>query len=450
MNKWIAALAIALCGAMASAQTTIEMSLDDARALAMRAFLAGEEATAIQIARGLLQADPDDRAALIIVAAAAPGQGNPDEGRRAGARAWTVSQTDLQKYEAARLTALAAAREERYALAMFWLRRALTVAPNDAEIARTTQDAARLRRVNPWSTTFSLSVVPSNNINGGAEDETLTAPGLPDGTLSPDALALAGVRATAQLRTQYRLAETRKSRTTVALSYQASRVRLDSDAQGNGISGSEFATDAADITLGYDRALENGSVSGRLTFGTFDFGGEDYYDFRRIAIGRTVPVGTGTSLQFYATREVQTYAATSIGEVDRVQLRGTVTHKLPGGDVISGGLGYLTSDAASVNYTFNDWSLQGSYTWADPFGPVSLGISGGVKWTDYPNYNVIFPVDGGREDLSLFYGVNIGFSDATYAGFTPALAINGSVSDSNISRFTRNTVSVALTLNSSF
>ena len=108
---------IALFGAVAEAQTTVELTLDDARTLAMRALLAGEDGAATQIANGLLQANPNDRAALIIMAAAAPRQGNPVEGRKAGARAWRLSQTDTEKYEAARLTALAAASEERYTLA---------------------------------------------------------------------------------------------------------------------------------------------------------------------------------------------------------------------------------------------------------------------------------------------------------------------------------------------
>ena len=125
MNKWIAALAIGLLSTFASAQTTVDVSLDDARIIATRALLAGEEELAIQIARGLLQANPDDRTALIIVAAVAPRQGDPETGRKAGGRAWQLSQTEIEKYEAARLTALAAATGKRYTLAEFWLRRAL-------------------------------------------------------------------------------------------------------------------------------------------------------------------------------------------------------------------------------------------------------------------------------------------------------------------------------------
>lgn len=445
MSKWIFALAIGLIGSFASAQTTVTLSLDDARAIAMQAFMAGEEDTALQIAERLLQANPDDRTALVIVAALA----DPVTGRKAGARAWALSETDTQKYEAARLTALAAAREERFTLATLWLRRALTVAPNDAETARTTQDAARLRQLNPWSNNLSFALVPSNNVNGGAEDEILTAPGLPDGTLSPDAQALAGVRAVLGLRSQYRLTQTQKSRATIAIGVQASRVRLENGQDTANVSGKDFATDAADISLGYDRVLDNGTIGGRLTFGTYDFGGEDYYDFRRVSLARTVPLSDRTGLQVAVTHERQTYE-TGIGTIDRTVLRNSLSHRLESGDRVGATLSYTQSDGDSVNYTYTDWSLEGSYAWAEPFGPVTLGVSAGVKWSDYPAYTVIFPVDGGREDQAFFYTINMGFDDLTYAGFTPGLTISGSVADSNISRFTRNTTSFGLTLNSTF
>lgn len=324
------------------------------------------------------------------------------------------------------------------------------MAPSDAETARTTQDAARLRQLNPWSNSLSFALVPSNNVNGGASDDILTAPGLPDGTLSPDAQALAGVRAVLGLRTQYRLSQSETARTTLALGYQGSRVRLEDSAAAAGISGRSFATDTLDLTLGHDRVLDSGSISARLTYGTYDYGREDYYDFRRLTLGRALPMNDRTGLQASATHERQTYASSGIGTIDRAVLRGSVSHRLDNGDRIGATLSYTQSDGDSVNYTYTDWSISGSYNWADPFGPVSLGVSGGVKWTDYPDYRLIIPVDGGREDKTLFYTINLGFDDLTYAGFTPGLQINGNLADSNISRFTRNTFSVGLTLSSTF
>lgn len=451
MNKWIAAVALVLAGTCATAQTTVDIPIDDARVIATRALRAGQDELAMQIAQGLLQANPDDRIALLIVAATAPKLGDPAEGRRAGARAWRLSQTDPQRYEAARLTALAAATEKRFTLSEFWLRRALTVSPSEEETQRTMRDAAGVRRLNPWSTRLSLSVVPSNNINGGADDDRLTAPGQPDGSLSPDAQAVGGIRATGWLRTQYRLFQTPKSRVSTALQYQLSRVHVDKDGRDDGISGSEFATDASEISLIYERALERGGIGAQLTFGDFDFGGDDYYDFKRLSLSWSTPLGDVTSLQVSGSHELQSYESIGIRDVERNALLTTVSRRLANGDRISGTLGYTWSEGYSVNNTYDDWSLRGSYSWDEPFGPVSVSINGGLRWTDYPDYNLAFgAVDGGREDLAVTYGLDLGLPDVSYAGFTPGLSISGSIAESNISRFTRNSFSAGFNLRSTF
>ena len=451
MNKWIAAVALVLAGTCATAQTTVDIPIDDARVIATRALRSGQDELALQIARGLLQADPDDRIALLIVAAAAPKLGDPAAGRQAGARAWQLSQTDPQRYEAARLTALAAATDKRFTLSEIWLRRALTVSPSEAETERTTRDAAGVRRLNPWSTRLSLSVVPSNNVNGGADDDRLTAPGQPDGSLSPDAQAVGGIRATGWLRTQYRLFKTPESRISTALQYQLSRVHVDKDGRDAGISGSEFATDAAEISLIYEQALEWGGVGAQLTFGDFDFGGDDYYDFRRTSISWSAPLDDNTSFQVSANHELQSYESIGIRSVQRNSVMTSVSHRLMSGNRISGTIGYTWSEGYSVNNTYDDWSLRGSYSWAEPFGPVSISVNGGLRWTDYPDYNLPFgAVDGGREDLAVTYGMDLGLPDVSYAGFSPGLSISGSIADSNVSRFTRNSFSAGFNLRSTF
>ena len=345
---------------------------------------------------------------------------------------------------------MAAATEKRFTLSEFWLRRALTVSPSEAETQQTMRDAAGVRRLNPWSTRVNLSVVPSNNVNGGADDDRLTAPGQPDGSLSPDAQAVGGIRATGWLRTQYRLHQTRKSRISVALQYQLSRVRVDEDGRDEGISGREFATDAAEVSLSYEGALKRGGFSSQLTFGDFDFGGDDYYNFKRLSLSRFLPLSDDTSLQISASREQQNYESAGIDQVDRLSLMTTVTHKLESGNRISGTIGYTQAEGKSVNFTYDDWSIRTAYSWAEPFGPVSVSVNGGLRWTDYPAYNLIFPVDGGREDFTFTYGLDLGLPDVSYYGFSPGLSISGSIADSNISRFTRNSLSAGFTLRSTF
>ncbi|WP_411642657.1 surface lipoprotein assembly modifier [Loktanella agnita] len=434
---------------MAHAQTSVDIPVADARVIATRALMAGDLELALQIARVLLARDPDDRVALVVLAAAAPRLDDPAEGRRAGVRAWRLSETDAQKYEAARLTALAAAAEERFTLATFWLRRALTVTPNDAEQERTLQDARAVTRRNPWSTNLIFSLVPSNNVNGGAsEDETGSL------SLSRDAQALAGVRATLGFSTAYRLHETRTDRSSVSLRYQLSRVALEdageprAEGSDDKIRNEDFATDYFALSFDHMHAFENGTLGVNLSFGSFAYGLEPHYDFKRIGLSRALSLSDATTLQLSVQREIQDYESTGIRETRRTTLGTALAYRRENGDRITGSLSRLRSDSFSNNHTFEEWTLQGSYSWSQPIGPISLSINAGLKYADYPEY--FFFGDIGREDKTFLYGANIGLPDVSYAGFSPMLQLSGNIAESTVNRFTRDGFSMGFVLNSTF
>lgn len=456
MTRILLAVALALFGAGAAAQTTVDLSIDQARSIATQALLSEDPALALQIAEAILSQNPDDRASLVIVAAAAPRVGDPQRGREAGVRAWRVATTDTQKYEAARLTALAAANEKRFTLATFWLRRALTVAPNEQERARTLNDARAVTRINPWSTQLSFSLVPSSNVNGGAEDASSTAPGNPTGTLSEDALALSGWRASLNFGAQYRLQEAQTSRTTVGFQYQTARVWITADTR---VPDEAFNTNYYDLSLRHDRALENGTLSFRASRGLYEYRDLDLraqttdyekYDIWRLSVDRRFALNERTLLSFSASREWLSYLATGIGDVDRVLLSGGTSYRLDSGDRISATITLVDNDGDSVNFTSQEQTLSVGYGFAEPLGPINLSLGGGLKWSDYPEYRLLNTVTGGRQDTTVFANANIGFPDISYAGFTPGLRLDVSRTQSNVSRFDRTTFSAGLTISSQF
>jgi hypothetical protein len=391
------------------------------------------------------------------MAAAAPQIGDFDAGRRAGARAWRVSQTDAQKYEAARLTALAAANAERFTLSTIWLRRALTVAPTDTEFERTITDARAISRRNPWSTSLSFSIVPSNNVNGGADDDTLTANGTATGgTLSDDALALAGIRASLGFRTQYRLHATPTNRTTVGLQFNTTRVLLE---DGAPLPDAAFSTDTTLIDLTHERALPKGviSVTAAASVSNYATGKEDEpdvetnkYDIVRIGMQYRLPLNAQSEIGFGVRSEQLTYEAGNIGEVDRVNLSASYVRRTESGNSWRAAIRYTDSNSASANYVSETVTLQGNYNWQDPIGPVTLSVGAGITWADYSDYSLPLLVTDGRQDTTLFYNINMRFADLSYAGFTPGVSVNHSFAESNVSRFTRETLSVGFTLTSQF
>ncbi|PJI91194.1 uncharacterized protein DUF560 [Yoonia maricola] len=450
----VVAVIFALCAAPAVAQDQVEVPLAQAGDLAAQALIAGEVALALQIAEAVLAQRPDDRTALIVVAAAAPRLGDPAKGRSAGARAWAVSQGDAQKYEAARLTALAAAGEERFTLSAFWLRLALTVAPGEAERAQTLRDGRTISRRNPWSTQLSFSLVPSNNVNGGAENDDCASVGSFDCSLSEDSVALSGWRASLGFSTQYRLQEAQRSRTTVGLQYQTSRVRITEDTL---VPDASLKTEFTQFNLRHDRILENGTISGHYSFGRYNYNSivdledgtlsSESYDIWRVGVDRNLPLTETLNLSLGLQREWFTYSVSGIGEVDRLAFSTGLSYALANDDRVTASLVLKDSEGENASYTFTEQSISLGYRWSDPVGPVSLSVGGGIRLADYP---IFVTSSDGREDRVVFANANIGFPNVSFAGFTPGLRIDASKSDSNVTRFDRNTFSAGLTISSQF
>lgn len=451
------AAALALIGAALHAQAAVDLTVDQARDVARQALFADDPQLAIQIAEAVLSRHPDDHRSLLIVAAAAPRLGDPSRGREAGDRAWALSTTDIQKYEAARLTALAAANDGRYTLSTFWLRRALTVAPNEAERDRTRNDARGVAQLNPWANRLTFSLTPSSNVNGGAEDSELTVAGNSAvGQISADGLALAGWRATLGFGTQYRFHQNEKSRSLIAIDYQGSRVWLTEDTN---VTNQSLRTDTLQASLRHERALENGTIGFSLSrtffqYRQFDLATQESnlqdYQTTRLTIDRRLILSDETLLSFSASRERTEYSTTGIGQVDRQTASGGVSFKLENGDRVGANLSLSRAEGDSANYTSNDQLVSASYSWAEPIGPLTLSIGGELRWSDYPDYRLITAIPDGRQDKTVFANLSVGFPNVSYAGFSPGLRIDALKAESNVSRFNRTSISAGFTISSSF
>ncbi len=223
-----------------------------------------------------------------------------------------------------------------------------------------------------------------------------------------------------------------------------------------------FTTNYYEVSLRHERALENGTLSLRATRGLYEYRNlrgpsgaqvvdDEYYDIWRLGIDRQVPLNAQTALSFSVGREWQEYQNVGIGEVNRVTFGTGFAHQLASRDRIGGNITVVDSKGDSVNYTSQDLTLSGNYRWAEPIGPITLALGGGLRWSDYPDYNLsVCNVPGGRQDRTVFANANIGFPDVSYAGFTPGLRIDVSRANSNVSRFDRTTFSAGLTISSQF
>jgi hypothetical protein len=465
------ALVLALAGS-STAQSRSEVSLDDGLAIAREALLDGEPGLARAFALALLEADAKDRAALTIMSAAQTALGNPREGFLAGRRAFRASTTRAQRYEAARLTALAAANQDRLTLARYWLRRAAANAPGAADLDQTRTDFRALRRMDPWSMRAQLSISPSDNVNGGSEVSYNLIDGLPFvGILSGDARALPGVSASANLEFGRRLSQSSDHATRLLGRVNVRRVWLNDEAREildeaeeiggrpeEGIDASDFGSTYATATLDHQLTFGPGHVGISMSLGGTWTGGEFDYPFARGALSYHQSVGGSAGVVFKLHYEQQFNPADQSATDGILALSTRFRHQTRSIGTWSLKAGIKDQRSNNLNARNTTYTVQASYRPAQAFGPVVLTFNLGSEVADYYDYAGLGLSSGGapilvsvgRADRKRFASIEATFDDWSYAGFAPVMTLSGYDTESNVTRYQRNSMSLNLGVRSTF
>lgn len=434
----------------------ISVNEDGIRLLALASIDERNWTQARMLAETLLQSNPADEAALTFLTQSAFQMGDFGAAREAAARLYRSEIPNERRFQAARLAALAAASEDRFTLSELWLRRAMIVAPTAEDLLETTNDARRVRRINPWSTNVQLSFVPSTNINGGASSEFNYIDGVSAvGVLSASAQALSGYVAQADLRTTYRLAETPTYRHRVSgRIYMRAPIPTGDSLEAirdEGLEIRDFSTARLEFSFNRDQAIEDGIFGISADIGSYWSGAVHDHSYARLGGYRTFSFPEGLSLTGAAYAE-QRFTTTDLAPEDLLLgVSGTVTKRLPNRSEISLSLSWLGQEGETINDTYDRYTLQLEHTLAEPIGPVALSGAVGLQHTDYSDYLVGFiPAPGGRQDTRIFGSVTAAFPDYSFAGFSPLMRMNLGNTTSNISRFEISEFGVELGLRSTF
>ncbi|RYG93021.1 hypothetical protein EU803_02625 [Loktanella sp. IMCC34160] len=440
----------------ATAQDRIALDLDSGRRLAQEALLSGNPELTRELALGLLQANPDDRTAWVLLAAALPQLGDAAGGQKAGARAYALSTTETEKYEAARLTALAAMRAERFTQSQIWLRRAAIHAPNDAQARQTARDYRLVADRNPLRIDLAFAATPSSNLNGGSESAYSIIDGLPFiGVLSGDAQALSGIEARGDVALRYRLSssETRQQNLTARMIGRAVRLSDAARETAPEAENGDFAYLVADLGYGDRRVTDALGYGWGVNFGRVWGGAEAEvsYSFAKLSADGTYTLSDRAAAQVFSSMEMRWD-----GDGARDARIGT----------IGGGLTWVADGAMPGQYaaslslrhtespTPNDRSdvatAQLSFAPAQAIGPASMRFTLGGAMSDYPDYAVVFVVPGGRQDTMGFASVEVTPADWSYAGFAPVLTLTRQITRSNVSRFDTAETSLQIGIRSTF
>lgn len=460
MLRSLAVALCLLCGGGALAQTVVEIQPPEARHLAAQAVLAGDAPLARDIALALLSRDHRNAAAWRILAAAELALDRPAAARQAAATAWRHAEGPLRRYEAARLAGLAAMREDRPGLARWWLRLALLSAPSADERERTRQDAARLRMALPWRWDARLSFGPSRNVNGGAQSPFNVIEGLPFvGVISVDGRALSGWAGVLDLSVTRTLSarETRRWEAGfriwargVTLSEEArTLIEAERDPGDPPLTGADFSSNLLEMSLRQDRLAGRWILGTEATAGLVWHGGDLSYGLLRGTAEASHPLGErqDLSLEIFAERR---WSQDGERQADRIGGSVEWSLRLDEAGRVALSLGRGTTQSANRNAVSEDWAVQARWTSTEPLGPAALDLRMGAQVIAFPDYAVLFPVPGGRSDERYWASVEATFTEWDMAGFAPVVMIEASRTDSNVSRFDMQGVTVSFGLRSRF
>lgn len=457
----VSAIILALTLGLASAGTAQEtrtLTLPEARAMAIEALRIGEPTLTLQLATGLLQADPKDPFTHYLMAHAHGLRDEPQAARKSAARAYRFADPGPDRFEAAQMAARYAFDAQQHMRAQFWLRRS-AIHARDEEVEKVVaRDFRAVRAQNPWALRVRGDLRPSSNVNNGADTALQIIDGVPvTGTLSGAAQALSGLIATFDVATTYRLNATPTSATSLGGRFYATRVALSDAARDLAPTArnSDYATAYLELSARHAFAVgpadKRGTAYVDLATGRAWSGDSSSYSFARLSGERGWRLAGGRYVSLTALAEDRFDARYASNAAKVFGFGAYFVQPLRNGDQLSLTLAYRDTNAEQFNGTFSATSLRTSYTFGQPVGPVQVSAGLVLGYADYPTYQSgLFLVPGGRQDKSIYGDVNLMFNDLDYAGFAPILRLRAGQKSSNDSRFDINELSISLGIESKF
>ncbi|EEW25856.1 tetratricopeptide repeat protein [Rhodobacter ferrooxidans] len=441
----------------ADAAETLTLSIADSRALAVQSLQDGKPGLTAALARGLLQRDPGDIDALMLLGWAEVALQHPDQARTAAVRAFALAKGNPRlRFAAARLAAKSAYEAGQLTRAGFWLRRASDAASSPEEQAEAVAGYRNITAQNRWANRFSFALAPSSNINGGSQDQRLTIDGQPTGALlSPDALALSGLEATLDVSTSYRIASGPQHLTSLGLRAFGATYALSDAArrltEATGTKGSDFAFGALEVSLRQQRqAAGNGQWNYGLTAGKTWYGGSPMSRYGRLDLARSFALGAAAQAQVSGALE-QGYSERDDSRTLLASLQGQVVRRLAGGGTLALVLGVSGTDSTSRRAEYRSINAAVSYALGQPVGPaeVTLGLAAAARHYPQTFTGSLFG-DGPRQDNRLTATVEMVLPQAAVMGFAPSITFSAGHNWSNVSRFEQQDIGVAFGLKSTF
>jgi hypothetical protein len=445
-RHWLAAIVVGLL-------MSVPAYAEDLFAKAEFLLQTGDVVSALAVANEIVFENPNDSRALVLLGRTQIAANRPDLARATARRAWWVSRRmpDLQ-FDAARLGARAAADQQRFGAARIWLRLAADVASNPARRVAIAESMAAVRQMDPSSMQLSFAIIPSSNINGGSSADILIVDGIETPlALSGDARALSGLEARIDIAKSWRLSQDVGGTTLLGFRVSGAGFRLSKTAreQAPDVTGADFATATAELSLSRVISQPTHQLRYRGTLGRAWHGGSPESVRLRFDVGLVNSISPSLSSELQALIEGRVADGTQTTST-AASFSGTLNWKFRTSELATA----LTLTHVNAPEKPND-EYQGaalSFTYApDPQARIiepTITLTSSVTHFDTVLNNVFG--NRGRTDLRLAIDVELELPRAERFGFVPAIAISGSRTWSNVSRFDGNEVALSFRFASSF
>lgn len=461
-------LAVALCAAGVTAtgvlaqeapttpERAIRIDLADGAGFAQQLLRAGQPRAALQVAQALLQADPEDSQAHVIVSQAQLRLGNISEARKSARAGWRTAQGNRERFAAAFTMADALAADEAYTRSQIWIRRAIQAAPGPQSEAIAIEAFRRVRLANPLAVELGFGLTPSSNVNSGNSNEAINFAYLPGvfgeilWQVPPDQRPLSGVEVSLQADLRYRIAATQTSRTSLEFGAFGRSYLMSDSARAS-------APDVTGKSLSYvrlsfgvlhqwvPRGGEN-PYSASLTYSYDWAGGDPVRHEISGTLGTQFELSETDTLAVSATaRFSNTFSSNS--DVATYSLRGRWAHALENEDVfgVTAQLAHASSHTTDLSY--DEATLGLSYD----FGDVLPGVDLSTSWTEQLRiYETSVFDPAGRNDRTSSLQLDVGLQDVEFYGFEPVVTLSARRTDSSVPRFDTEGAQIGINLRSSF
>jgi tetratricopeptide (TPR) repeat protein len=427
------------------AQAEVRLSIEDSRRMAVAMVQGGQPLAARAAALALLDRDPDDLVALLVLARAARDLGFYDEAKAAARRAHSVApKGSADRFGASLAMAQALASGGQRGMAQIWLRRAASEAPDDKARAVALRDLAYVRWRNPLSVQLRFNAFPSSNINGGPTSNVLVIGGFE--FVDPTAVPLSGFGVSTGADLAYRLIDG-EERLTLGFAVDATRYALSDRARAlvPTARDKDYATSQVQLSLRWDSKRDWGVMSAFAGLGRDWRGGEPLADWARLGLAAKIGYGEAGVLDLSVDVTERNRLDLPLRSSRELGVDAGWTWILSGGDTVRVGvdLTRVWSDAATVSRR----SARAEVQWrkAEPVMGLGLSAFGSVAVTDY---DLPLFLLGVQHDVSAELGLMTTVQSVDILGFAPEVGIVLSRTKSNIAAMTTESAEVRLGIRS--